>query len=179
MAFKFETANERWKWFNRKQSDWQDEPATDGSWDRVDKDLEYVDQAVRIQPLLTDINNEFLSPLLAQGRDPIDLVPETAETIYDAALGLVEVLKRWEPEDKDWVLLGPMSESKWADEAKQTLLEISEHIKMVAQAVISDPDVYINDMNANDFFKLVYDFLYMTVVFNRMRNVQVEFKNGD
>lgn len=179
MAFRFETANERWKWFVRKQADWMDEPATDGSWDRVDKDLEYVDQAVRIQPLLTDINNEFLSPLLRNVRDPIDLVPETAEAIYDAAFGLVEAIKRWEPEKKDWMIVGPLGESKYADEAKQTLLELAETVKMVAQEVISDPDVYISDMSANEFFKLVYDFIYSTFILNKMRNIQVEFKKGE
>lgn len=32
MAFRFETANERWKWFNWKQADWKDEPEPEWDW---------------------------------------------------------------------------------------------------------------------------------------------------
>lgn len=139
MAFRFETANERWKWFNRKQSDWQDKPAIDGSWDEVGKELNDVEQAVRVQELVQQMNVS-ISPLF-EGATANTVMPinnETAETISRSAVLAAATLEQWPTQPGDWLVTN--YGSKPAEEAKQMVLGNLDRLSYLAE-VASSPDM--------------------------------------
>ena len=136
MAFRFETANERWKWF--KQADWQDEPASNGSWEETSRELNDVEQAVRVKELVNEMYVS-ISPIL-EGATENTIIPinsETAETISMSAVIAAATLEQWPVQPGDWLVTN--YGSKPAEEAKQMVLGSLDRLGSLAN-IASSPD---------------------------------------
>lgn len=205
MAFRFETANERWKWF--KRADWQDEPSV--SWEEMGQELGDVEQAIRVQELVNEVA-ENLKPILGENLLPIN--DETADAIsYAAAIASVTI-EQWPTQPGDWLVTA--FGSKPADEAKQMILGNLDRLDYLAKIAASpeaeyrpegwgddepyfpdydpyyeseyeeddwdyDPVKSASDRRVYEEYRNVLNNIIMFVSGNAWRNVQIEYKKGE
>lgn len=202
MPFRFETAKERWEWFLRK-SGWQDEPASNGSWEEVDTELNDVEQAVRVQGLVNELGADF-QPILGDGNGVLPINAETAETIFRVVAMATSTIEQWPVEPGDWLVTS--FGAKPADQAKTMVLENLERLEYLANLTLTegeyrpegwdddepyypddeddddddgrwrDPAETSSDPRVYQDYRNVLNHLIMFISGNAWRNVQVRYK---